>query len=95
MNKMKNTQTQLNEPVDGVYRQGVKTANTFGQWEVDKFGNMEFRKYYFISRERLSSKNWILHLSEKRWIVWNDFIPAYMQACLNAGIQEVTIKMFY
>jgi len=87
----------LTKPSPGKYRYRASGQNTFGDWEVDEKGNMEFKNYYFISAGRLNQKgnDWMLHLFEKRWIVWDDFVPAYFQACRNAGIKEVQMKMFY
>ena len=71
-------------------------SKTFGDWKVDRKGNLSYdNDRYFIANDRLNNDNWIIHLSEKGWINWNDFIPAYFQACKNAKIQKVGMKMFY
>lgn len=90
--------TQVNTPRPGVYLHSIRTKNTFGDWRVDAHGNMTFQNgRYNISAPRLNKKgnDWMLHLFEKRWIVWDDFVPAYFQACRNAGIKEITMKIFY
>tara|TARA_R110000868_G_scaffold185711_3_gene427737 strand:+ start:832 stop:1059 length:228 start_codon:yes stop_codon:yes gene_type:complete len=66
-----------------------------GDWVVYKNGDMEYDNYYFIDNSRLNEENWLLHLSEKGWINFEHFIPAYLKACKNANIQYVKIKTFY
>jgi hypothetical protein len=72
-----------------------KQSLVIGKWKVDIKGNMDHDGRYSISADRLGEDDWILHLFEKGWIVWNDFIPAYYQACRNAGVESVTMKMYY
>lgn len=73
----------------------IKTS-TFGKWTVEPDGEMTFNGgEYWIEKERLSDNDWILHLSEKGWINWNDFVPAYLQALENAEIQKVTMLAYY
>jgi len=67
----------------------------FGKWEVKHNGEMIFDNWYIIEADRINEKDWILHLSTKGWIDWNDFIPAYLQALENAKISEVTILTYY
>lgn len=70
----------------------AKEIKSFGRWTVKINGDMEFGNMrYFIGSNRLAEKDWIIHLAGKNWIIWNDFIPAYFQALLNAGIREITI----
>jgi hypothetical protein len=74
----------------------TRMAKKFGKWEVSKNGDLDFNNgRYFISADRLNNDNWIAHLFEKAWIDWNEFIPAYFQACKNAGIQKLQIKIHY
>lgn len=71
-------------------------AKKFGKWKVSKKGDMNYQNgRYYISKEQLNQDNWIAHLFGKIWIDWNEFIPAYFQACKNAGIKSLNIKIFY
>lgn len=72
-----------------------KAESQFGEWYVSKAGDMTYKGHYHIMAYRLTEEDWIAHLSEKNWINWNDFIPAYMQALKNAGIQFVNIRVHY
>jgi hypothetical protein len=68
----------------------------FGKWEVGPDGEMTYDgDRYWIEKERLTEEDWILHLSEKAWIDWNEFIPAFLQALENAKIKKVTILAYY
>lgn len=80
---------------DGIYTER-KGANTFGKWKVSITGDMIYDDgKYAINDNQLRSDDWILHLFEKKWIDWNEFIPAYFQALRNAGIQKTEIRIFY
>jgi hypothetical protein len=73
-----------------------KSKIDFGKWKVTISGNMNCEeRNYFIPFDRLQDENWILHLSSKNWIDFNEFIPAYLQACENAGIEKISMLMFY
>lgn len=73
-----------------------KRAVTSGKWTTDIEGNMSYDgDRYFIEKQRISEKDWIVHLQGKRWMDWNEFIPCYLQSCINQGIGEVTIKTIY
>lgn len=74
---------------------GIKSACKFGKWKVNKRGDMLYDGFYDISHDQLKEEDWILHLSEKSWIDWNDFIPAYFQALTNADIKFITIQIKY
>lgn len=74
----------------------MKQTLTSGKWIVTFQGDMEYKNgAYFISADRLKEPDWIPHLAGKNWIDWNEFIPAYLQACENAGIQFVGIRTFW
>jgi hypothetical protein len=81
------------------YDREKKQPLKIGEWQCDIDGNVwrtaQNNNQYYISVDRLVEDNWILHLSEKAWIVWNDFIPCYFQACRNAGVQSVEMKTYY
>lgn len=70
-----------------------KNQTVFGKWVVCKNGDMDYNNRYFIDHARLE-ENWIQHLSEKGWIDFNDFIPAYLQALQNANKKTITIKLY-
>lgn len=67
----------------------------FGKWTVSKSGYMVWDKWYDIDEKRLAESDWFYHLFSKGWIDWNEFIPAYFQACKNAKIQTVNVRIFY
>jgi hypothetical protein len=74
----------------------VKRDLQIGKWDVKKNGDMEYDGgRYHIDAERLTEDNWILHLSEKGWIDFNEFIPAYFQALKNIGKEFVNVRVFY
>jgi len=70
-----------------------KQQTVFGKWVVSPNGDLDYDNRYFIDHSRLS-EDWISHLSEKGWIVFNDFIPAYLQALRNANQKTITIKVY-
>jgi len=66
----------------------------FGQWIIDKFGNLECpEEDYFIDKERLQEGDWIRHLQAKIWVNMNDFIPAYLKALKRAGIKTLEMDV--
>ena len=70
-------------------------VETFGDWKVYENGDMVYRDgQYEIAGARLREQ-WITHLLSKVWIDYNDFIPAYLQACYNAEINKVEILINY
>jgi len=73
---------------------GKEEKFSFGKWIVDDKG-LEYDNRYFIEKEVIGDKDWMLHLSEKGWINWNDFIPAFLFACKLYGKQKIQIKTFY
>ena len=65
-------------------------------WEISKQGDLtHIKRDYYISHDRLSEDDWLLHLITKGWFDANTFLPAYFEACKRAGIKEVTIKTTY
>lgn len=80
---------------DGIYTQ-QKKAEVFGKWEVRKNGDMIYDKgRYAIYSTQISNDDWLLHIYEKKWNDFNEFIPAYLQALRNAGIKKLEMKIFY
>ncbi len=74
----------------------IKQESLFGKWHVSKSGDMTYDNgRYSIYDYQLEEDNWIAHMSEKNWIDWNEFIPAYFQALKNAGIQFKRHLVFY
>ena len=74
----------------------LKNKSKFGDWVVSKKGDMTYKKgRYFIDYYRLYDDNddWIEHMSHKTWIDMFDFIPAYLQALKNAGLQHIINKL--
>lgn len=74
---------------------GKKNVLDRGKWSVDINGNISFNNYYNIEKDRLIEKDWIIHLMKKSWFDFNEFMPIYMQACVNAGLKEITIRTNY
>lgn len=64
------------------------------QWKVREDGSIDNEgATYYIPACRLG-ENWIAHLSEKRWVDMNKFIPAYIEACIRAGVTTVRISHY-
>lgn len=60
-------------------------------WYIDEEGYLCHKgEYYEIDPDRLA-ENWIGHMARKRWVNMNTFIPAYIEACERAGVQQVNI----
>lgn len=81
-----------------IFPDSKKRSFTNGKWTVELSGTLIYDKNgynYDIHHSDLHDDDWILHLSSKGWIDWNDFIPAYFQALKNKGIQNINIKTFY
>ncbi len=64
-------------------------------WFISANGDLMGWGCYLISAERLQESDWLIHLMTKRQFDANTFIPAYREACFRAGVQNVTMKMFY
>lgn len=75
---------------DGSEKKEVK----IGKWFISLEGEMT-HEFYTIYPEMLTQDDLILHISGKTWFESADFFPAYFQALVNAGIQEVKFKSFY
>lgn len=73
-----------------------KKAVTFGKWQVEPCGTMIYdNSRYLVEPSQLTDDDLVLHLFSKGWIDWNDFMPAYLQALKNIGVQTVGMKVFY
>lgn len=65
-------------------------------WAISPNGDLKHIKMqYCIPADRLEEEDWILHLTEKAWIDFNTFIPAYFEACRRAGIKNIKIITNY
>jgi len=73
----------------------AKPEGVFGKWTVSEKGEMSFDNWYDISAEDLADPDWILHLSAKSWVNFNDFIPAYLQALSNKGTLYLVVQVRY
>lgn len=64
-----------------------------GNWIIDIFGNIAHKiQCYEISYNRLKENDWILHLSEKSWFTFDEYLSfkcAYRIACGIAGVLPV------
>lgn len=72
-----------------------KGEERVGEWHVSENGDMTYGDdEYVIEADRLHENDWILQMFTKGWVDWNEFIPAYYQALLNADIQYKTEKVY-
>lgn len=94
--------TRVTSPLPGDAAAGgsaapLRSAETINKWVITPAGDLVYNGWYVIEKWRLM--NWedlILHLkSSKKWIDFNDFIPAYFQALQNAGVKKITIQTYY
>lgn len=61
-------------------------------WAVSKDGDIKHKETgYYIAAFRLGRENWLGHMANKRWVDFNTFIPAYIEACHRAGVTTVAI----
>ena len=68
----------------------IKKSAIFGKWSVSIKGDMSFDSgKYDINSDQLRQNDWITHMFEKKWIDFNDFIPAYFQALKNIGCKNI------
>ena len=74
-----------------------KTKEFSKDWEVERNGTMvsKVRPYYIIDNDRLTEKDWIVHMLDKGWVDMNTFIPAYFYALKIRGISELRITIDY
>ena len=68
-----------------------KEAKTFGKWVVDIDGGMDYNERYYLEPKQVLEGDMILHLFEKSWIDWNEFMPALLQSAFNQGIKKTLI----
>ena len=74
----------------------TKRAATFGTWHADLNGDLSCQsRDYVISSNELTGTNWTQHLLGKKWINFNDFIPAYYQALVNANVKKITLDIYH
>ena len=74
----------------------MKKELTVGIWKACRNGDLYSPEHgYHIDHSRLLKENWFVHLQQKNWFTWNDFMPCYMQACINAGIKRFTMVTNY
>lgn len=65
-------------------------------WNISPDGDLLHNKTkYQISAQQLGEKDWILHMMGKRWVNLNTLIPAYLEACRRAGVDELQIITHY
>lgn len=76
---------------DGNFRQRLKKGN----WAVGLNGDICFDGYYQIQHGRLKEPEWFIHLMSKDWFDFNEFMPIYLQAYINARIKEITFITHY
>lgn len=77
-------------------RPDKKRPIKFGDWDVDIHGNMDFQNgRYYLESDRLRENDWFIHIWGRDYAIWNDFVPAYFQACYNAGIKSINQLVHY
>lgn len=98
--KFKDIESQLDKirngicPVWGYLPENpYKASLNIGKWNVNECGDICFDNYYHIKKDQLQQFDWIIHLMNKNWFDFNEFMPIYMQAHFNAGIKEIKIKI--
>lgn len=73
----------------------IYNQNT-SDWTIEADGTMVHKKNnYIIEGDRLNEGNWIAHMTEKRWCNLLDFLAAFFEACVRAGLKKVTIDPSY
>jgi hypothetical protein len=73
----------------------MKSAFCSGLWSTDIEGNITFKDYYHIEAGRLNEPDWIIHLRKKPSFKFSDFMPVFLQACINADLELITIRTHY
>lgn len=62
-------------------------------WTVGSDGTMSHKRYYYIIEGRsLYEGNWLDHMMQKTWVDMNTFVPAFLEACSRARVEEVRVK---
>ena len=69
---------------------------TYGKWLVYANGTMFYDNRIYIPVEKvLEDDTWVIHFLGCEEIDFNDFIPAYLQACKNAGRKRITVRTYF
>lgn len=67
-------------------------------YKLSKRGDLLIRRDNYwetlIYREQLSDGDWICDMLEKSNINYGKFVKAYLHACVEAGIEQVTVRIF-
>lgn len=67
--------------------------NESNEWTVLDDGSMINKKRsYYIEACTLASGNWLDHMMQKTWVDMNTFVPAFLEACSRARVEEVRVK---
>jgi hypothetical protein len=72
-----------------------KRSLTIGKWTASLNGDIVYDDYYHIQKERFNEPDWIIHLMDKGFFDFNEFMPIYMQAHFNAGLKTISFNIFY
>jgi hypothetical protein len=48
---------------------------TIGKWVLDINGDISYDGYYHIDHDRLSEEDWIIHLAQKDFLRFEEFMP--------------------
>lgn len=72
-----------------------KWARFNTDWFVSVNGGLLHMSGYYITPDRLSEEDWLLHLSEKTWFDANTFIPVFFYACRVQKKAIAQIQTYY
>ena len=67
----------------------------FGKWIAYSSGSLYHEHNMFIPEDKILDDTWLIHMMTFEWIDFNTFIPAYLQACKNAGRKRVTVRTYF
>ena len=67
----------------------------FGKWIAYKSGSLYHEDNLFIPEDKVLEDTLIIHMMTFDWIDFNTFIPAYLQACKNAGKKRSTFRTYF
>lgn len=67
----------------------------FGKWIAYASGSLYHEDNFFIPEAKVLEDTLIIHMMTFDWIDFNTFIPAYLQACKNAGKKKITARTYF
>ncbi len=69
----------------------------YGKWIAYKSGSLFHEDNLYIPEDKvLNDDTWVIHMmSAVEWVDLNTFIPAYLQACKNAGKKRIQVRTYF